>query len=511
MESKSPLLIRADASVSIGTGHIMRMIALGQAWQAQGGEVHFLCAEITPALEQRLASEGFHLLRIDATLGSPEDLSETMHLIAETLRADRQNARVVLDGYHFGSDYQLGIKTAGFTLLVVDDYGHADFYHADWVLNQNISAREELYAKRSPDTKLLLGPKFAMLRKEFQAYKGWQREIAPVAKKILVTLGGSDPDNVTLQVIQALIDLDLHVKVVIGGSNPHLREIENFIQSQNDSTALIEVVVNATNMPELMAWADVAVAAAGSTCWELAFMGLPNLVFILADNQVEIAEGLAARQVATSIGRPTPASLVSFKEELGRLALSHAERYHILQVSRELVDGSGAKRVVARMVADSLLLRRVEPGDFKILWEWANDPLVRQSSFEVDSIPWEEHLEWCNRKIADASCYFYLVGFQSGEPVGQVRFDIENQEAVASIGLASSLRGRGLGLAVLLKAMALFFENSNAKKIHAFIKPTNHASMRLFEAAGFSWLEETQCKSQTAYHYILNKDAYGEV
>ena len=505
------LLIRADASVSIGTGHIMRMIALGQAWQAQGGEVHFLCAEITSALEERLASEGFQLSRISAVLGSKEDLGQTTHLITETLQADIQNARVVLDGYHFGADYQLGIKAAGFKLLVVDDYGHADFYHADWVLNQNISAREELYAKRSPDTNLLLGPKFVMLRKEFLAKKGWQREIAPVAKKIFVTLGGSDPDNVTLKVIQALIDLDLHVKVVVGGSNPHLREIESFLHSQKDSTALIEVIVNATNMPELMAWADVAVAAAGSTSWELAFMGLPNLVFILADNQVEIAEGLAAQQVAISIGRPSPEALVYFKEKLSQLAVSHTERHRISEVSHELVDGSGAKRVLAEMVADSLLLKRVEPGDFKILWEWANDPLVRQASFEVPSIPWEEHLEWCNRKMADASCFFYLASFQSGEPVGQVRFDIENQEAIVSIGLASSLRGRGLGLAVLLKATALFFENSNAKKIHAFIKPTNHASVRLFEAAGFSWLEETQCKSQTANHYILNKDAHGEV
>jgi RimJ/RimL family protein N-acetyltransferase len=104
-----------------------------------------------------------------------------------------------------------------------------------------------------------------------------------------------------------------------------------------------------------------------------------------------------------------------------------------------------------------------------------------------------------------------LASFQSGEPIGQVRFDIEDQEAIVSIGLASSLRGRGLGLAVLLKATALFFENSNAKKIHAFIKPTNHASIRVFEAAGFRWLEETQCKSQPAHHYILKKDAHGEV
>jgi RimJ/RimL family protein N-acetyltransferase len=260
-----------------------------------------------------------------------------------------------------------------------------------------------------------------------------------------------------------------------------------------------------------MAWADLAITAAGSTCWELAFMGLPNLVFILADNQVEIAEGLAALQVATSIGRPSPDALVSFKEKLGQLAVSHAERYRISQVSHEIVDGSGAKRVLAGMVADSLLLRRVEPGDFKILWEWANDPLVRQSSFEAASIPWEEHLKWCNMKITDASCFFYLASFQSGEPIGQVRFDIEDQEVIVSIGLASSLRGRGLGLAVLLKATALFFENSNAKKIHAFIKPTNHASIRAFEAAGFRWLEEMQCKSQPAHHYILNKADHGQV
>jgi len=345
----STLLIRADASVSIGTGHIMRMIALGQAWQAQGGEVHFLCADITPALEERLAGEGFHLSRIHATLGSEEDLSETVHLISETLQADRQNARVVLDGYHFGSDYQLGIKAAGFKLLVVDDYGHADFYHADWVLNQNISALEELYAKRSPDTKLLLGPKFAMLRKEFLPYKGWQREIAPVAKKILVTLGGSDPDNVTFKVIQALIDLDLHVKVVIGGSNPHLREIENFIQSQNDSTALIEVMVNATNMPELMAWADMAVAAAGSTSWELAFMGLPSIFVILAENQVEIASQLEMEGFGICLGNASTFGKQKFAEFLSARAGDNNFLKTVSKIGKNMVDGEGAAKISEKL------------------------------------------------------------------------------------------------------------------------------------------------------------------
>jgi len=265
---------------------VMRMIALGQAWLENGGSVYFLCAEIPLALERRLAAENFALRRIEADLGTSEDLRQTVHWIFETPQFDRSAARVVLDGYHFGADYQFGIKAAGFKLLVVDDYGHADFYHADWVLNQNISAREELYVNRCPDTELLLGPKFAMLRKEFLAYEGWKREIALKAKNVLVTLGGSDPNNVTLRVLEALAGLDLHVKVVIGGGNPHLVEIQKFVQDQRGILTLFEVIVSVANMPELMAWADVAVAAAGSTCYELALMRLPSVIIKIAENQM---------------------------------------------------------------------------------------------------------------------------------------------------------------------------------------------------------------------------------
>ena len=333
----STLLIRADASLSIGTGHIMRMIALGQAWQAQGGEVHFLCAEITPALEQRLASEGFHLLRIDATLGSQEDLSETMHLIAETLHADRQNARVVLDGYHFGSDYQLGIKAAGFKLLVVDDYGHADFYHADWVLNQNISAREELYAKRSPDTKLLQGPKFALLRREFLKYRGWQRQIPEIARKVLVTLGGADPDNVTGKVIEALVPLDIEVKVVVGGSNPHLLELQQAVVSLRTQPAKIELVQNPTDMPGLMAWADLAIAAGGSTAWELAFMGLPFFTIILAENQVHLASALDSLGATTCLGWDLKSDPFCYTETIKSLIKNKQKRFVMSCKSIQLV------------------------------------------------------------------------------------------------------------------------------------------------------------------------------
>ena len=338
----SHLLIRADASVQIGTGHIMRMIALGQEWQARGGEVRFACAEITPALRERLDQEGFALQEIAAQPGSAEDLAATCELIRQT---GEQNPVVALDGYQFDADFQLGLKNARCRLLVMDDYGHADLYHADWVLNQNISAREDLYRNRAPHTQLLLGPKYALLRKEFLKYRGWKREIPEVARKVLVTLGGADPENVTQRVIEAMAGLDLEVKVVVGGSNPHLPKLQEAVENLKSSPARFELVVNSSNMPELMMWADLAVAAGGSTAWELAFLGLPALYFILADNQREIAAKIEKNGIGFCIHDKSD-FVAAFRESLRKVSTDESDRAKMSSTATHMVDGLGSERVL---------------------------------------------------------------------------------------------------------------------------------------------------------------------
>jgi UDP-2,4-diacetamido-2,4,6-trideoxy-beta-L-altropyranose hydrolase len=346
METAKTLRIRADASVSMGTGHVMRMIALAQAWQDEGGEAVFLCAEITPALEARLKEEGFLLEKIQAFPGSREDLEATCAAIA-LYGAD--SIPVAVDGYQFDADYQLGLKKAGCRLLVMDDYGHAAIYHADWVLNQNISAREELYASRAPHTRLLLGTKFALLRREFLKYRGWQRQIPEIPRKVLVTLGGADSDNVTSKIIQALAPTDVEVKVVVGGSNPHLPELEQAVENLKTLPAKIQLVVNPADMPGLMAWADLAIAAGGSTAWELAFMGLPSLFVILAENQVGIATELESAGFGVCLGKGI---------DLGKDNLAETDFFHTINakflhavssLGRKLVDGLGTQRMVSQI------------------------------------------------------------------------------------------------------------------------------------------------------------------
>lgn len=486
----------------MGTGHIMRMIALAQAWQDGGGEAVFLCAEITPALEVRLKEEGFLLEKIQASPGSREDLDATCAVIA---RYGADSIPVALDGYQFDADFQLGLKKAGCRLLVMDDYGHAAFYHADWVLNQNISAREELYASRAPHTRLLLGTNFALLRREFLKYRGWQRQIPEIARKVLVTLGGADPDNVTGKVIQALASLDIEVKVVVGGSNPNLPKLQKAVESTKAQPAKIELVQNPMDMPGLMAWADLAIAAGGSTAWELAIMGLPSLFVILAENQVGIAAQLESAGFGVCLGRGVDFDNQEFQIALRRVFENPAERNRTSIAGRNLVDGMGCHRTVCQFNQTSpICLRPVSYSDIELLWEWANDPVTRQNSFDSAKIPWEEHSAWCQKKLAAADCRLWIASNGGNAPVGCVRFDCKESEVTISLTVAPSARGKGYGTKIIQQACDRLFAESQFHLVHAYIKPENIASVKVFEAAGFLYDSDAVCKQLTGRHYTLS-------
>jgi UDP-2,4-diacetamido-2,4,6-trideoxy-beta-L-altropyranose hydrolase len=338
------LVIRADASTQIGTGHIMRCLALALAWQEKGGQAMFVLANKSPALGARLQLEGMKVVYLSVEAGSGEDAKQTADFVHQFAAQ-----WLVVDGYHFGAEYQKAIKNFGVSLLFLDDYGHADHYYANLVLNQNISANQDLYISREPYTRLLLGLKYTLLRREFWQWRDWQRVIQPIASKLLVTLGGSDPDNVTLKVVQALqlLNNDLEVIVVIGGSNPNYEVLQREI---TDSKVTISLQRNVSNMPELMAWADMAIAAGGSTSWELAFMGLPSIVITLADNQIAIATELDARNLIVHLGWYQQITLEQIGLAVEALIDKPNQRKEMSKRGRELVDGNGANLVVSQMI-----------------------------------------------------------------------------------------------------------------------------------------------------------------
>lgn len=499
---KQPLVIRADANPQIGAGHIMRCTALAQAWQLAGGRAIILSHCIGDSLRQQITDAGIQCLPVTSPYPDRHDLEITLEVLGK-YSADVQNhAWLVLDGYHFVPEYQQAIRSAGYHLLVIDDMAHFPIYHADVVLNQNLGA-EKLKYNCDSDTTLLLGSRYALLRQEFAAWQQWKRETPEVAHKVLVTMGNSDPIGVTLKVIQALKQVHwdgLETIVVVGGSNPHYEILESEIQN---SPFKIRLEHNVTMMSELMAWADIAITASGSTCWELAFMGVPSLVIGTADNQSGVLDQLDRSGLAVKLGWHDQVTASQIAHSCVEVLKSPRLRESLSQRCRTSVDGEGVDRVLMYMNGNDIRLRRVKESDKSLLWQWANMPEVRSASFSTSIIPWEEHIQWFASKLKDPNCFFYLALNNMDESLGQVRFDIDGAESVISVSLDAKYRGRGYGSQLIMLATQKLFQTSDVQLVHAYIKEENLASIRAFLKAGFLEDKMDFVHGQQARHLIL--------
>jgi RimJ/RimL family protein N-acetyltransferase len=305
-------------------------------------------------------------------------------------------------------------------------------------------------------------------------------------------------------VIQALqlVQVDeLEAVIVVGGSNPHYETLEMAVQ---DSRFPIRLQRNVTNMPELMAWADVAISAGGSTCWELAFMGLPSILLILAENQRAIAQKLANLRQAVNLGWHQDVKSQNIAQTLSILLKSKEEQINMLEMSHQIVDGKGVSRIVKTLELNSIKLRPVRDEDCEIIWHWSNDPLIRSVSFSSEYIPWSDHIHWFTSKLGDPNCVFYVALNQDHLPIGQVRYEITNQEATISLAISESFRGRGYGRKIILLSVQEVQHGLQIKTINAYIKPNNLASINVFLKSGFQNTGETIIKGQSALHFIKN-------
>jgi UDP-2,4-diacetamido-2,4,6-trideoxy-beta-L-altropyranose hydrolase len=334
------VLVRADASAEIGAGHIMRCVALGSAWQDAGADVTFACAEILPALQQRLQEHKFAVVAMEGKPGSEEDAQYTAKLAQ-----DLSSAWMIVDGYQFRPDYYRHLRGQRLRCVAIDDDGRFDEYCADVVLNSNAAANEGMYVKRQRHTQLLLGSRFALLRPKFRD-AATKRECRKVARNLLVTMGGSDPQNVTLKVVQALIELaaeGVEVRVVAGSGYRHLEQLRACTGRMRGEVCVEE---NPAEMAPLMAWADIAVSAAGGTCWELACMGVPAVVIAISEDQCGSAQAVADQGTGCNLGWHSDVSPRVIKDAVQMLSADRERRQRMSTAGQNLVDGRGPRRVV---------------------------------------------------------------------------------------------------------------------------------------------------------------------
>jgi UDP-2,4-diacetamido-2,4,6-trideoxy-beta-L-altropyranose hydrolase len=472
----APLLIRADAGGDLGTGHVMRMIALAQAWQDRGGSVTMASCQCPASLVERIHSEEIGCVELGTReLGGAADCDQTIQLCA-ALGAEW----IAIDGYHFRQDYQKALKNQGLKVLAVDDYGHCDSWHADLVLNQNIQGSSTEDTANPAGS--LLGPRFALLRREFRNGPRRAARIHSKPLRILVTFGGVDPVGATLAVIKVLnlqVTAQIEVKVLAGPVNPRLAALQ---AEAANSPHLVEIIPSTQDMPSLYRWADRVISAGGSSCYEWMFFGLPGWIISIAANQDGIVRAMLAQNLAAGLpsihGSDIREISASIRDWLDLAA----------PPSLRLVDGNGALRVTAAMSGYPFFVRPVRPeDDAQFLFDLANHASVRSVGRHPHKIHWDEHIAWLHRHCNSSQSRLMIIETADGGLAGQIRFH-ERAPGVWEVGISvhQDFRKARLGQLSLSSAMRQFAREGAVSRWLAEIKCDNLASQRLFSKLGFT-------------------------
>jgi len=333
------IVFRVDSSIQIGSGHLMRCLTLADELAREGNSIVFICKElkgnliqsiklpvISLPINKRFYSESLHLSRPYSI--QVEDAKQTIEAISDDIDL------LIVDSYALDKVWHQELRPYTKKIMVIDDLANKSF-DCDILLNQNAGSERLGYRDRVPKgCCLLLGLQYAMLRPEFLALRKRalaKRKKTQDIKNILVSMGGSDKKNVSYDILQRLSSR-FNVVVVLGLASVHKQMIVNYAKSKN-----IKVIINADNMSELMLNADLSIGAGGSTSWERCCLGLPTLIYVLSENQKEIARELEQFGAAM---------LVRNLEHDLKALTSNLDIWKLMSdKSQSMCDGLGVKRI----------------------------------------------------------------------------------------------------------------------------------------------------------------------
>lgn len=357
------VFIRTDASVVIGSGHVMRCLTLAETLREAGATVVFLCRDLPGNLIGHIEEKGFFVLRLTAPKNVVSDLDGTKHAqwLGVPWQADAKEVLVFLNSQtrpdwivvdHYALDYGWETQIRPFVgnIMVIDDL--ADRCHeCDLLLDQNLyDQMETRYEGLLPEKcVVLLGPKYALLRPEFlEARKNLTKREGSL-RGILIFFGGSDNTNETAKALEALMSLNLHgvsLDVVVGDGNPHKDRIKQACSVLPHTSYYCQV----TTMANLMLSADLAIGAGGSTTWERCAVGLPTIAISVADNQVPIAETAVKAGVLFYLGASQCVTVECLRTSILYALKNPGVLKKMSEKAFKLVDGEGATRVADYLV-----------------------------------------------------------------------------------------------------------------------------------------------------------------
>lgn len=483
------VLIRSDASPTIGSGHIARLLPLARVLRKQGSHVAFACRQLPGHRLDSLAAEGFETFALPGQYPGedPRQAIESLlpwqadiDALAQALGSQCAFDWIIVDHYGLDHYWQTAARRWAPRIAAVDDLASRT-YTVDLLLNQNLSGTPEAYTSLlTPACQTLLGPRFALLRDEFS---GPEIEIKPQAKRILVNFGGFDAAMQTHHAMLALTDFhQFEVDFVAGADNPAWAKMQ-VLAAGHPNWRLNSFV---SDFYRLMTEADLFVGAGGGTSWERAALGLPTICIAVSNNQQANGAVMATAGAHVYLGPCEQVSVEQLRDAIGFIAGNQGVRQSLAERSRQLVDGRGAQRVAAALAGAVLQIRLASADDAQLMFDGRNAEAVRRWSLETGVIDWSSHQNWLAASLSNKQRLLLIAESDDG-PVGVLRYDLRGLEAEVSIYLFEGRIGLGWGRALLIRGEAFVTARwPQLRAITAHVLPANRPSLKVFREAGFT-------------------------
>ena len=479
-------VFRADATAALGSGHVMRCLTLARALRRLGWRCDFAVNPEAPEVVPALARERPQLLAPGND--DPENLRRLWPDGVDWL---------VVDHYGLDAAWESRCRPWARSLLAIDDLANRP-HDCDVLLDQTFGRQPEDYAQLVPTScRVLTGTAQALLRPGFVRARPAslaRRAAATGLRRLVVSLGGTDPENHTAAALRGIAQCDpgLAVDVVLGSAAPHLAEVRRQIARMPQEAQLH---VDVTAMEDLLSAADLAVGAAGTATWERCCLGLPTLLVVIAPNQRLVAEAVAGAGAARLLTGPREELATQITEALREFAANNGPLRAMGERAAEICDGRGCDRLGLELVArgranngGAVALRLAEPDDEDTLLAWQRHPSTRKFARNPEAPTAAEHHSWFAARLADPDCLLTMITLD-GEAVGMLRRDPPTAPRQASgpecreVSILVDPERRNLGIALEALNFARRWQGNTV--IAATVLRGNEASGALFRAAGY--------------------------
>jgi UDP-2,4-diacetamido-2,4,6-trideoxy-beta-L-altropyranose hydrolase len=522
MKNTLKIVFRTDASLKIGTGHVMRCLTLAHKLKQNDADCQFICRAHEGNLLKKIHNEGFKVTALTTEAPTSYEIKKDEEVLDhaywldthwrvdadQTIQALHETPDwLIVDNYALDANWEITVRPHCKKIMVIDDL--ADRKHdCDLLLDQNlIKGMEFRYNNlHSASCISLLGPNYALLQSQYERLHEIKRLKTNQVSRIFVFFGGFDNHNLTSLVISAFLDLerpDITLDVVIN-------------QASLDAPLIIEQTQNCNNinlhnmlpsLAPLILNADLAIGAGGVNSWERCCLGLPSLVITTANNQQPIATELDRRSIVRYLGHhdcvTKPMLTNSLKDFLDNESISDWSNR-----CWDLVDAKGAERIASYLLVNShtqLKTRIATKDDEELLLRWSNDSLVRKNALNPKIINSEEHHKWFEKRLYDASsCKIFIIETEKGFPIGNVRFELADESWEISFALDPFARGKGLGNKMVETSIKAFQEYNSKALLIGRVKKDNLPSKKIFENMAFTISESTDEESFYRYFLRLN-------